>query len=1147
MDSQYNESQEAVLGCRTNFCVTAGAGSGKTGTIVEYIIRYVEGDLARNSITQVLVLTFSEKAAAELNERISHGIRERLRDAKRAGDLATAAAWEREFRRLGQAEIGTIHGYAFGLVKTHSHLLGLPTNVDVNPSELSPLDIFEVLKDLLNENNRDLSYLIRLLPLKADLGPSIIGWLLTCVNRVTSWGLPGLTSGVNPPRAEAPALFGALSAAVASALDYVQGPDFDERKYPNPAAGVRALATVLDSLSRNRSFPNDPAVPALTDNVPITHLPRFLFEAEPSVNLLSSWRKKQNHNHKQEIKEAFDKLKCYQASVEAGPVTEALVRLANRIPPLLREKGLAKSQIGFDDILSSARYLLKNDPGIRATESARWKLIIVDEFQDTNRLQADLIAQLIPETGQGHGFEGLDWPRVPPKLRVVGDPKQSIYRFRGSEPSIMANLSAVLSKGGGRVLTLDTNYRTQSPLIDFYNDFFPSVLSEAHEPQKAARKPLYAAKPVVCLTDDESGSRVPCDIQAVLMVHYLRTLFDGRAGVTLAEKPRAGSPDPPPRLPTPGDVAILLRRKKNADVYQAAISEAGWPCHTLKGQELFDIPEITGLASAYLYLCGRSVDLNLAAALCSPLGPISEEILTLLAWPPLSRERNENLPPPPVPISWYFQDETRGWPDGIDEFDLGALIRIRRLFLSLKPYVLRRPMGEIIECLVEERHLLPLLVSGDGGSPDRVRNIQYFIDLAKTIPLMDPHGPESAADVIENLFQSGLNKGESGDAFFAGLPDEGSINIMTVHRSKGLEFPIVIIPEADVAPRKDNTGLRISDDGRVVIRFRSETMGSRLEPPEFGEFRNAESAFEAAENARLLYVASTRARDHLVFVGQLANPTPGSWLNALKNFDKLNHYARVINYATEVENAKPPVPAQTAPAPTAPPPRDPIDDFDPALIRRAPFPEFYQLPVTFYCRVCAAFKNGASGFEEASRIAWSALSVEESPLYASVGPKDGQISPSERGTVFHSILENSPFDLDMAGYRALALEQAHWHGFDLNDDEVEFLASKAHRFQTSEYGHELKEAMDAGRLCRREWPFWMSLPKDENGIGPIQISGVIDLFYVNDKGQGRLIDFKLAKPGPSYVYEKQLEIYTMAVKKAGFKGDILSKIWYSGP
>jgi hypothetical protein len=223
-----------------------------------------------------------------------------------------------------------------------------------------------------------------------------------------------------------------------------------------------------------------------------------------------------------------------------------------------------------------------------------------------------------------------------------------------------------------------------------------------------------------------------------------------------------------------------------------------------------------------------------------------------------------------------------------------------------------------------------------------------------------------------------------------------------------------------------------------------------------------------------------------------------------------------------------------------------LDKFIPAMIKPVPVEDFLQISVTSYCRIFAAFKNGATNLETAYRMAWSDQAIEESALNVAVGPKEGPTSPSNRGTIFHSVMETSGFDLDLVGYKSLVIDRATWHGFEPSEDEIEFLAEKAYRFQMSEYGQELKRTMDEGLLYRREWPFWIKIGKDENNFGPIQLSGVVDLFYINKKGQGKLIDFKLAKAGHSLTYEKQLEIYALAIKKAGFSGDLESKIWYSG-
>ncbi|MDR0356551.1 MAG: UvrD-helicase domain-containing protein [Deltaproteobacteria bacterium] len=1202
MCAEFNSSQKAVLSSRSTFSVVAGAGSGKTGTLVEYIVRYIEDDLERNSITDVLALTFSEKAAAEMSERVSKALRKRLREANDAGDDKTAAQWEREIRRLGQSQIGTIHSYAFGLVKNYSYLASLSSSVSVDQSASPVDDLDEVLKDLLNAQNADLATLLRVLSLTKERGYSISNWLMQCLIRQSSWGLKGLTSGVKPPSAPLASLVEAFVKAVRSAAEYLESGDLDEKKYPRPAEGVRALQAIVDqtvssapsvdtmvpgldsfgshlmssfinsfnqtssaesssiaepATARSSSANGKPSAEPSANGRGVAKkaasgknfsldekdLPKFLMEADPLVAMLSSLRRKGTHNHKAEINDAFKKLLFYQSSLETAPLTEALVRLANAIPDLIRKKRASRSQISFDDILSKARDLLKNYPRVRAEESARWRLIMVDEFQDTNRLQADLLAQIIPNEGHGFSWSNMDWANLPPKLKVVGDPKQSIYRFRGSEPAIMNVFSETLAQGGGESLVLDSNYRSQSHLIDFFNAFFSQILEEKYTPQTSVRERLYEGRSVVWLTgtDQDAKRTMTPMFQAALMVSYLHDLFSGRAGVMVADKGQGGEAEGPPRLPRPSDVAILLRRRRYSEVYQEALTEAGFPCHTLKGQNLFESPEVTGLASAYLYMCGREPDVNLVGALNSPLGPVSEETITALIWPEAPKPTKRSL-------SWYFQDEGRPWPTGLDSFDESVLVRLRQLLLTLKPYVLRRPPGEIIECMVEERNLLPLLIAGDGGSPERVRNVQYFMAFLKTIPFSDQYRPESAADVIEDLMTSGLETGESEDDSLTGIVDAGSINIMTVHRSKGLEFPVVFIPEADSQVPPNNSGLVISEEGQVVVKFPSEHLDRKLEPPEFAQFKDKESAFTKAENKRLLYVAATRARDHLVFLGQKPKNPNDSWLSVLTSSDCFEECASVLEPEIGYEGDKPVAEnmSEDLPEILSNPVKEAEGEFLPAMVKPARLSDFFQLSVSMYCRIFAAFKKGAPTIDDAYRMAWMNESLDEIAFVTPVGPKDGPTSPTHRGVIFHAMMEASSFDLDEQGYRALASEKAAWKGYLPSDEEIAFLASKAMRFQLSDYGQELKQTMEAGRLYRREWPFWLRIDRDEYNFGPIHLGGVIDLFYVNDKGQGRIIDYKLAKASPSPVYDKQLEIYAMAVKKAGFTGELETKLWYSG-
>ncbi|MDR1656810.1 MAG: UvrD-helicase domain-containing protein [Deltaproteobacteria bacterium] len=1138
--AKYNDDQIKVLENRSTLCVVAGAGSGKTGTLVEYLVRFIEADPQRNSLTSILAMTFSEKAAAELRARVASAIGERLKNTSTGIAPAPRSVWEREMRRLGQAQISTIHGYALGLVKSHSHLLGLPAGLNVDSTD-GPEQFNQAVDDLLDDRNSDLAALLEEIAFKTSYNSaSIKAWLNICLRRLSAWGLESLKSAGSTTAGFNISMWLEQCRHLAEKASlFVEGPKFNSELYGSFKQSIFSLNLLL----------SDP------DPVSAHKLPIFVRSLRRLFGNLQNPRTKEGQVHFNGLKSIFKELNDYQTEIEVAPVTEALVRLVNLLAGKVRRRRLSNGLLSFDDILALARDLLRSHQRVRAEEAGRWRLIMVDEFQDTNRLQADLLAQLIgDQNGPALDWDTLSWGQVEPKLKVVGDPKQSIYRFRGSEPEIMNRLAEVLGQGGGEVLSLSTNYRTQSRLIDFFNAYFPSYLDQKNfQPQQKARPSLYQSPPLVWLKAvNPEGSRartLNAQIQADLVTSYLTDLFSGRAGVMVADKPKGGE-EPVPRLPRAGDVAILLRFKRNATVYQEKLTEAGIDCHTLKGRDIFIAREISGLVGAYLFLSERELDLNLAMALLSPLGPVAESTLTTLTWPEAPNNTRQSL-------SWYFSDRLNPWPENLPSDDLRTLNELRDLFCSLKPFVSRRPPGEIIEALVEERHILPLIVAGQGGSPERVREVQNFIAMVKALPVNDPHQAFGGADRLENLLKEGFEKGEEETDVSEDDPLEGSVNIMTVHRSKGLEFPVVIIPECDSAPSPRSDGLYISDDGQVALSYRSYKYRYKLEPPTFLEFKDQEKIRSAQEAKRLFYVAATRARDHLVVVG-LASKSKnenGSWLWPLSAWVDFDQYGSILESVVPIpttdqahepkasefklvsipeETADKAGGSQSALTDTSP------SSFEPALVRPLSRNKVLSMSVTGYCKLFNYLSKPDSEFDD------DPTSVVHGGR--PVGPL-GPTSPADRGTLFHAVMEVTDFNQSQGDYLDLLNQQAQKLGLTPTADELDFLASKAISFQNSIFGQQAAETLAQERQIEREWEFWLKLDINKFNQGPIFLSGKMDLFYVDRHGQGFIIDYKLGERGGNEaIYQMQLELYASAVRQAGFADSsrLETHLWYSG-
>ncbi|MDR3204429.1 MAG: UvrD-helicase domain-containing protein [Deltaproteobacteria bacterium] len=1144
MADLFDPSQVRVLESRSCLCVEAGAGSGKTGTLVERVVRHLEDNPQTNTISSVLVLTFSEKAAAELRERVTISLRTRLLEAKKEGHLNQISFWERELRRMGQAEIGTIHSFALSLVRSQAHLLGLPADAVVGEAEEG--DLYEVILDMLNEPDKDLVELLKITPLNAPRGGGLRTWLWSCLQRMSSWGLDSLSSAVKAPAEEnLKQLLNDFKREVVKAQELFNDNQIAS-KYPEGALAIEAMSNLMA-----------PAEEDLSKN-----FPQLLISLRAYASGLSGLgRAKATKATKESLEISLAALVSYLTSAEAAPFVERLVRLVNLLPEKTKAKRLAKGLLSFDDILILARKLLRENEDIRRNEANRWRLILVDEFQDTNRLQADLIALLLKEPlGPGKGLSELNWAQVEPKLMVVGDAKQSIYRFRAAEPVIMARLSQSLSQGGGQCLRLETNYRTQASLIELFNSFFSYYLLNDYSPQKGLRENLYQSKPAVWLTADDSSrprARIlSAQIQASLIADYLSDLFNGRLGVLIQDKGSGGQVGPL-RPPKPGDVAVLLRVKKNAEVYQNAFAARGWPCHTLKGSDLFEAKEIAGLCAAYLFLMDREPELNLAVALCSPFGPVSEAALCRLVLPkaPFSDRKK---------LSDYFQEPYLPWPEGITAEERRTLEDIRLLFSSLKPLAARRPIGEIIEHLVEERSLLPLLISGPTGTPERVKNIQRFLGLVKSPSFGARLEGQSAVDLLDSHWRQGLEASEIEGDTILGEVDESSINIMTIHRSKGLEFPVVVIPEAE-SYRGPTEDLMISDDGQLAVRFISRTLEGKVAPVEFEELLGGETINKINEYKRLFYVAATRARDHLVLVGKASKSPNDSWLSKIVSWPSFSDYFQKLESSVEQ-----PQPNQSSLVKSIEQPQiEPslVSDlarnsakstneaestkgsgFRPELIKAAPRDRTLICAATSYC--WAAWVAEQKGLDFSQAFLKIKANDEDTRFLdqergAPVGPV-GPTAPNLRGELFHAVMEVTDCFQTESGYEDLFSQKANYLGLTPSVKELSFLVSRALAFQQSPLGRFLAETLlDPEGLVMREWPFWLRLESDKYGNSPVIISGIIDLLMIDKNGKGFLVDYKLSSPKENDVYNKQLALYAQAVRQAGLKVDLETRLWFS--
>ena len=1068
-----DQAQLEAAACRQSACVLAGAGSGKTMTLVEAITRR----LSENSldVQDILALTFTDKAAAELRRRLADSFAGRRREAEADGLTARADFWRAQAARLDRADIGTIHSFAFKLVRENAFRLGLPAAPELDPDETRlDRDLDDLFLDWLDKGCPELLRLLKY------FSPKVLKELLAaCAARQGSWGLSRLAPSTGATM-EPAGLLDAFGRQVREAADLVRGGAIARGKnyYPTVMAALEGL--------ENGFGPASPA--GLKDRLP-----------EFRALLQASGRWYTAHNLKIVLSQALTDLEAAVGQTLVQPLLEDLLALANQLPQALAKARARRGSINYDDILSLARRLLAAFPEVR--ETGRRRFIFIDEFQDTNRLQANLLAYLLlpPDDRSSYPEETdiwgrLDWAALESRFSAYGDLRQSIYRFRGAEVEVMAGLWEALAQGGGRVLDLRGNYRSQPSLVEFFNALFQDreFFQDRQEP---VRPDLYEGPHVVRLHASASeAASVPgrAEEEARLLASYLARLFQGQYGVLVDDGAGGGRP------PRPGDVAVLFRRFRYAPVFQKTLLAAGWPVRLV--QDDSDYPERRGLLAAFSFLCGLDPELNLAAALRSPLGPVTDQALLDLVWPP-------DEPAAPIRLTEYFLGG-RPWPPRLPPDDEEVLTQVRDLFVELAPLVGRIQPVKILERLVEGRHLIPLAALEPDGEA-RARALTGFLAQSRALGR-----PGEFRNPAEELAELGRNQG--------GRMENGheAVTLSTVHAAKGLEFPVVVIAESDSPPKIPSPRLLIAGDGRLALNWRPS--GWPTPPASYLELAEEEDRLEKMENRRLFYVAATRAKDHLVFLArpklkdEKARGEADTWLKTLLNCPEAVDLSREF---IEFPELPAPIPAS----------RPRTDHREEALDLLAPMtPAGASLNATELARWLAGTKDeaGYEGHESSEAAPGSAL------------------TPRQAGLLFHAVMEI--MDPREPCARELLSAEASRLGLSLGNPAP--LAAPIEAFLKNSWGLAWLEATLAGRAVFREWPFQLRLRERGGQARHLKVNGVIDLFYQTPDG-ARLVDYKFAAlPSESRalaVYENQVRLYALALTKAGFGDGLKAALYFA--
>ncbi|HEY3050120.1 MAG TPA: 3'-5' exonuclease, partial [Gaiellaceae bacterium] len=538
-------------------------------------------------------------------------------------------------------------------------------------------------------------------------------------------------------------------------------------------------------------------------------------------------------------RELFASYEDARTNVEQAALDELAARDRALLEELLRRFADAyaaakasESALDFEDLQLTARDLLRDRPAIRDRESWRFRSVLVDEFQDTNRLQCELIDLLATED-----------------LFFVGDEFQSIYRFRHADVEVFRERR----EASGGVLALTENYRSRPEVLEVINHLFSSDFGDSFQPLSAAGRfedPAFGAAVELLVTDKASYKDTGVHWRAAEAKHVAARVKE------LVDSGEA----------SPGEIVLLFAAGTDARLYEQALRELGLPTFRATGRDYYHQQQVVDLLAYLRLLHNRYDDEALVTVLASPFVGLSNDGLFHL------RRAAERRP--------LFVGLERSIPDGLSHRDAQLVRAFRQRYDRLAGLAPRLSLERLCErVMTEHDYDLAVLAQWDGRR--RYANLRKLARLARSYEELRGPDVEGFVRFVRELDTVGASELE------AVAEEEGTdvIRLLTIHGAKGLEFKVVVVADAGRhGAARDADEILCLPDGRLGFRVADPSTGKRRPTSDYQEVKEAEAEASEAERRRLYYVAMTRAIDRLIVSGSIdperggEESTPIGWV-----------------------------------------------------------------------------------------------------------------------------------------------------------------------------------------------------------------------------------------------------------------------------
>lgn len=1160
MGVKWTTDQQHAIECRKgSVLVSAAAGSGKTTVLVERVIRRLTDEDNPCSAEDLLIVTFTRAATAQMREKIGAAI------LKRLSEDPTDRHLRRQYMLLPFAKICTIDSFCNDLVRENFHALGISPDYSLLDNETAVImknDVCEAMLERAYEEDSDGSFSgLSDMMFSGSSDEDFAKLIIKMYDISTAYPFPdlwldSLIGEYSQPDINKSRWGGIIKKYVCDMLDYcvsssngmMTAMESDPIVADAYGAAVQSDINMYAELREKINSDWDEALEAFktVKYMSLGRVPKG-YESE-TKNVVTTARKKL----KDLLKKVPD-IMCVSSEEHADDMRllrDPVMKLIELVKQFGREYSAEKDKMNsadFSDILHRALNLLAVSDGsggyiktdLARELSSHYVEILVDEYQDINEAQ-DMIFRAISADENN--------------LFTVGDVKQSIYRFRQAMPEIfLRRRSTTHSFESGRYplgITLGSNFRSRVGVTSCVNYIFRQLMStEAGELEYDDSEALNAAAKYperdtpdceLHVVTDKGNRADTLEAQARYVARYIdRTVREGKTLVT-----KGGALHPA----SYGDFCILLRTAKNvSSVYANALSERGIPVFSPETGGFFEAAEISFILSLLRVLDNPVQDIPLAAVMLSPLfGFSAGELADIRA---SAKERLEAGETEPL---------YRSVAASADEGDKKAAAFLKKIE-SLRRLSLTLSAGELVRRVCEETGFDAIA----GAMPDGERrrlNIGLLCDYAEKYEAAGNLGLSGFIRFIDKVART------SGDLATAARPSENAdiVRIMTVHQSKGLEFPICIFADMQhVFNERDNTEpVLISSSAGLGMKRRTEDGISVYDTASRRAAVITSERMGRSEEMRVLYVALTRAKENLIMVTSVPNPEKGLAKVAVECGigERANPFAvlRMNNFSDLVLTALMRHPAADelrklsgVDVPIFLPEKDRfklkvvVSDSESFMTESANEQKIAAKPV-FFDEVCERLDYSDPRSVLSSVPAKRAASDGSErginrEYFASSRPafmSSGGLTPAQRGTATHKFMQFSNYAAARADIES-ELARLVDGGFLSEEEGKAVNVSAAKRFFMSS----LAERIFASDNVMREKKFAALFPAKffypeltgEAAEEKIVVQGIADCVFVED-GELVIVDYKTDTGVDAEAlldrYSAQLEIYREALSQA---------------